>query len=85
MQPSPSVRPQNGGALAGWDSEVIRNSGGTGMTDSMTRLLDSGDLFRDRHVGPRESDIRSNAQGDRGRFTGESDRQGCPAVDSPEQ
>ena len=27
------------------------------MTDSMTRLLDSGDLFRDRHVGPRESDI----------------------------
>ncbi|OUU22777.1 MAG: glycine dehydrogenase (aminomethyl-transferring) [Planctomycetia bacterium TMED53] len=27
------------------------------MTDQMTRLLDSGDLFRDRHVGPREADI----------------------------
>lgn len=27
------------------------------MTDQMARLLDSGDLFRDRHVGPRSSDI----------------------------
>ncbi len=27
------------------------------MTDQMAQLLDSGDLFRDRHVGPRKSDI----------------------------
>ena len=32
------------------------------MTDSMTHLLDSGDLFRDRHVGPRDADVSAMLQ-----------------------